>query len=78
MKMKKKMKKKILKYITSHIIDLTQWECGALQIWKDSKGNKLVDIEWADGVSAFTFSKVMKLIKEKGSVTKSEIIEYCL
>lgn len=72
------MKKKILKYITKHITDLTEWECGALQIWKDSEGNKLVDIEWADGVSAFNFSKVINLIKEKGNVTKSELVEYCL
>lgn len=43
-------KKKLLKYITEHITDLTEWDCGALQIWKDRKDNKLVDIEWADGV----------------------------
>ena len=73
-----KEEKDICSFISSHITDLNEWDCGALQIWKDSKGNELVDIEWADGVSAFNFSKVMKLIEEKGSVTKSEIVEYCL
>ena len=72
------MKKRILKYITKHIIDLTEWDCGALQIWKDTKGNKLVDIEWCDGVSAFDLHKVLNLIKEKGNVTKSELCDECL
>ncbi len=72
------MKKKVLKYITSHITNLNEYDCGALQIWKDSKGNKLVDIEWSDGVSAFDLDKVLNLIKEKGNVTKSELVEYCL
>lgn len=72
------MKKKALKYITNHITDLSEYDCGALQIWKDNKGNKLVDIEWCDGVSAFYLDKVLNLIKEKGSVTKSELVEYCL
>lgn len=68
----------ILKYITKHITDLTEWDCGATHIWKDSNGNKLVDIEWCDGVSAFNFEKVMKLIENKGNVTKSELVENCL
>lgn len=68
----------ILKYITKHITDLTEWDCGATYIWKDSNGNKLVDIEWCDGVSAFNFEKVMKLIENKGNVTKSELVENCL
>ena len=65
----------ILKYITKHITDLTEWDCGALQIWEDSKGNKLVDIEWCDGVSAFDFQKVMKLIEseiDSGSIVVME------
>ena len=72
------MKKNILKYITKHITDLNKHDCGALQIWTDSKGNKLVDIEWSDGVSAFNLDKVLNLVKEKGNVTKSELVEYCL
>lgn len=68
----------VLKYITRHITDLTEWDCGALQIWKDTKGNKLVDIEWCDGVSAFNLDKVLNLIKEKGNVTKSELVDVCL
>lgn len=72
------MKKKILKYITKHISNLNEYDCGAIHIWKDSNGNKLVDIEWNDGVSAFDLNKVLRLIKEKGSVTKSELVEECL
>lgn len=68
----------ILNYITEHITDLKEHDCGALQVWKDSKGNKLVDIEWCDGVSAFDLGKVMSLIKEKGNVTKSELVDMCL
>lgn len=65
-------------FINSHIKDLTEWDCGALQIWNDSNGNTLVDIEWADGVSAFDLQKVLNLICEKGSVTKSELVDECL
>ena len=72
------MKKNILKYITKHIIDLNKHDCGAFHIWKDNEGNKLVDIEWCDGVSAFNLDKVLNLVKKKGNVTKSELVEYCL
>ena len=65
-------------FINSHIKDLTEWDTGALQVWKDSKGNELVDIEWSDGVSAFDLQKVLNLICEKGSVTKSELVDECL
>ena len=66
-----------LKYITKHISNLHPHDCGAINIW-ESDGVKLVDIEWSDGVSAFNLDKVLNLIKEKGTVTKSELIEYCL
>lgn len=66
-----------LKYITKHISNLYPTDCGAINIW-ESDGVKLVDIEWNDGVSAFVLEDVMQLIKEKGSVTKSELIDYCL
>ena len=71
-------KKKLLKYITKHITDLTEWDCGALEIWNDAESNKLVDIEWADGVAAFNLQKVLNLIDEKGNVTKSELVDKCL
>lgn len=70
--------KKLLKYITRHIADLTEWDSGALQLWEDSTGNELVDIEWADSVSAFNLQKVLNLICEKGNVTKSELVDECL
>lgn len=70
--------KEILEHISKHIADLTEQDCGALHIWKDTKGNVLVDIEWCDGVSAFHLDKVLRLIKEKGNVTKSEIVDICL
>lgn len=70
--------KEVLEYITKHITDLTKWDCGALQIWEDSNGNKLVDLEWCDGVSAFYLDKVLNLIKEKGNVTKKELVDECL
>ncbi len=66
-----------LKYITKHISNLHPTDCGAINIW-ESDGVKLVDIEWSDGVSAFVLEDVLQLIKEKGSVTKSELIDYCL
>lgn len=72
------LQKELLDYITNHITDLDKNDCGALQIRKDDCGNKLVDIEWCDGVSAFDFDKVMALLKEKTYVTKKELIEYCL
>jgi len=72
------LQKELLDYITNHITDLKNHDCGALQIWKDSNGNKLVDIEWCDGVSAFDFDKVMALLKEKTYVAKKELVEYCL
>lgn len=74
----KKFQEAELKHITSHIKDLSDWDCGAIQIWEDDRGTKLVDIEWCDGVSAFKYDKVMALIKRKGMVTKSEIVEECL
>lgn len=72
------LQKEFLDYITNHITDLNKNDCGALQIWKDSNGNKLIDIEWCDGVSAFDFDKVMTLLKERNYVTKKELVEYCL
>lgn len=68
----------LLRYINIHITDFTVWDWGAIRIWKDDKGNKFVDIEWADGVSAFYLDKVLKLIEEKGPVTKAEIVDNCL
>lgn len=72
----------IRSYITERITDLKEYDCGALQVWEDSNGNKLVDIEWCDSVSdfvsAFDLAKVLNLIKEKGNVTKSELIDACL
>ena len=74
------LQKELLDYITNHITDLDKNDCGALQIRKDNYGNKLVvvDIEWCDGISAFDFDKVMKLLEEKTYVTKKELTEYCL
>ena len=72
----------ICKLITNSIKDLHDYDCGAINIWKDSDDTEfdteLVDIEWSDGVSAFVLSKVLKLIKEKEKITKSELIDYCL
>ncbi len=65
-------------FINSHITDLTELDLGAIEVWKGSKGDELVDIEWADGVSAFNLQKVLNLICEKGSVTKSELVDECL
>lgn len=71
--------KDTLRYITKHIIGLTKCDCGALHIWKETAtGKMLVDIEWNDGVSAFYLDKVLNLIKEKGNVTKSELVDICL
>lgn len=69
--------KATLCYITRHIADLTEGDCGAFHVWEDTKGNKLVDIEWCDGVSAFYLDKVLNLIKEKGDVTKTELVDAC-
>ena len=68
----------ICKLITNSIKDLHDYDCGAINIWKDSDDTELVDIEWSDGVSAFVLSKVLKLIKEKEKITKSELIDCCL
>lgn len=65
-------------YINSRITDLHENDCGAFNIWEDSEGEDLVDIEWADGVSAFNLKKVLDLIKRKGKVTKSELVDECL
>ena len=51
---------------------------GAFNIWEDSKGEELVDIEWADGISTFNLKKVLGLLKRKGKVTKSELVDECL
>jgi len=72
------LQKELLDYITNHITDLEKHDCGALQIYKDDHGKKLVDIEWCDGISAFDFDKVMALLEEKIYVTKKELVEYCL
>lgn len=68
----------LLKYINTHISDFTVWDWGATNIWTDSNGNKFVDIEWGDSVSAYYLDKVLKLIEEKGPVTKAEIVDNCL
>lgn len=67
----------LLKYINTHITDYTEWDWGAINIWTDSNGNKFVDIEWDDSVSAYYLDKVLKLIEEKGPVTKAEIVDNC-
>lgn len=69
---------KIYNHINSHIKDLHKHDCGAFNIWESSSGETLVDIEWADGVSAFNLFKVMNLIRNKGMVTKAELVEECL
>jgi hypothetical protein len=66
-----------LEFITSHITDLEESDCGALQVWNDN-GRNVVDLEWCDGVSAFDLEKVLNLIHEKGSVTKAELCDECL
>ena len=71
-------KQVICKLITNSIKDLHDYDCGAINIWNDSDDTELVDTEWSDGVSAFVLSKVLKLIKEKEKITKSELIDYCL
>jgi hypothetical protein len=64
----------LLPFINNHIEDLTEWDTGALQVREEN----VVDIEWADGVSAFDLEKVLNLIKEKGNITKSELVDECL
>ncbi len=71
-------KKATFKKINKAIVDLSSYDCGAYNIWKNDSGEVLVDIEWADGVSAFNLLKVLGLISLKGIVTKSELVEYCL
>lgn len=68
----------ICHFINNSITDLHKHDCGAFNIWEASKGEVLVDIEWADGVSAFNLKKVLNLIKRKGKVTKSELVDECL
>ena len=66
-----------LKFITSHIKDLSEYDTGALQV-RNENGVHVVDIEWNDGVSAFNLQKTLNLICEKGSVTKNELADECL
>lgn len=67
----------LFRFINEHIKDLYEDDGGAFFIW-ESEGHLLVDIEWADGVSAFNLLKVLELINNKGIVTKKEIVDYCL
>jgi hypothetical protein len=67
----------LLPFINNHIEDLTEWDTGALQV-RGENGVDVVDIEWADGVSAFDLDKVLNLIKEKGNIKKSELVDECL
>jgi len=72
-------KRKDLRFITDSITDLHPNDCGAINFWKDENGKKYVDIEWNDGLSAFDLDKVLDLIhKKKNSVTKKELVDYCL
>jgi hypothetical protein len=71
-------RKALLKEITNAITDLHKNDCGAINIWESSDGTTLVDIEWADGVSAFNLAEVLSLIRKQGKVTKHELVEYCL
>lgn len=69
----------LFRFINEHIKDLYEGDCGAIFVWKSESEDKLrVDIEWADGVSAFNLFKVLELINNKGTVTKKEIVDYCL
>lgn len=65
-------------YINSRIINLYENDIGVFNIWEDSKGEDLVDIEWTDGISTFNLKKVLGLLKRKGKVTKSELVDECL
>ena len=67
----------LFRFINEHIKDLYEEDCGAVFIHEYEK-HLLVDIEWADGVSAFNLFKVLELINNKGTVTKKEIVDYCL
>lgn len=69
---------RIFNYINSRIINLYENDMGAFNIWEDSKGEDLVDIEQADGISTFNLKKVLGLLKRKGKVTKSELVDECL
>lgn len=63
-------------YIDFHITDLHQNDCGVINFFED-ENIKYVDIEWCDGFTAFNLNKVLNLIKEKGKITKDDLIEYC-
>ena len=66
---------KICKYINKHIKDLHSYDCGAFNI-RNEKNGKVVDMEWCDGVSGFVLKDVLDFIKEKGMVTRSELMEF--
>ena len=72
-----KDEEEICSFINSHIKDLNEEDQLAYQV-REENGVDVVDIEWADGVSAFNLQKVLNLICERGSVTKSELIDECL
>ena len=64
-------------FINRNIKDLNEDDMGALQV-REENGIDVVDIEWSDGVSAFNLQKVLNLICEKETVTKSELVNECL
>ena len=64
-------------FINSHIKDLNEEDQLAYQV-REENGVDVVDIEWATGVSTLNLQKVLNLICEKGSVTKSELVDECL
>ena len=69
--------KSTFNFINRNIKDLNEDDGGAYQV-REENGVDVVDIEWGDGVSAFNLQKVLNLICEKDSVTKSELVDECL
>lgn len=65
----------ICEYVNIHIEDLRTGDCGAFQI-REEKIGKVVDMEWSDGVYRFVLKDVLNYIKERGTVKKSELIEF--